>query len=73
FGLLSPGDVGPDGSVKFFVQSNGALQLLSDVIMANEVAVDGRTVYWRSQNALGHLSHHVTHTDPKGQTSVSVE
>ncbi|PNF44770.1 hypothetical protein C1166_02415 [Enterobacter bugandensis] len=72
-GLMTPGEVRPDGSVKFYVQSNGALQLLTEVKNAKEEAVEGLTVYWTSQNALGHLSQHVTHTDPKGQTSVSVE
>ncbi|WP_165787520.1 Ig-like domain-containing protein [Enterobacter bugandensis] len=72
-GLMTPGEVRPDGSVKFYVQSNGALQLLTEVKNDKEEAVEGLTVYWTSQNALGHLSQHVTHTDPKGQTSVSVE
>ncbi|MHA0276216.1 Ig-like domain-containing protein [Enterobacter ludwigii] len=72
-GLMAPGEVRPDGSVKFYVQSNGALQLLTEVKNDKEEALEGLIVYWASQNALGHLSQRVTQTDSKGQTSVNLE
>jgi Inverse autotransporter, beta-domain/Invasin, domain 3/Bacterial Ig-like domain (group 1) len=71
--LLTPGEVRPDGSVKFFAESNGALLLVAEVKDGKGAPLADQWVHWQSQTALGTLSKNSVRTDAKGQALVKME
>ena len=70
--LLTPGEVRPDGSVKFFAENNGSLLLLAEVKDGKGEPLADQKVYWQSQNALGNLSQNEVRTDKHGQALVKM-